>query len=827
MLGKHGDRAVQPAIDANGVAAGGWRNPRIPYPLALRNWRVRWRLLALILIPTIAAITFGGVRIEAARSTAAEFSQVEQLAVLGNNVTALVNAVEDERDLTGGFIAASQAGATNEASSLQTALDEQYKVSDARLATVQRQAARIGPSFPAVARTDLTSALSQVSALPDLRGLVHSQIPALPMITNYTGVVSSLLAFDNDIAAGSSSPQLAQTVSALASLVQIEDQASQQRGVLYAALLQGQFGPGELDALTTAQSNEASDEATFTTTAANLPAFVPASNGTPAGLSPVLTVAEQFNDTVTGPAVDEASSIELDAVINGTNGQAPAGDAQTWFADMSDTLSTLRQAEGDQLASVTTQASSLQTGAQDSETLTGVIVLTLLLLVLVAAIVVARSMITPLRKLRQDALDVAGRRLPEIVRQLSDGQTEVSGIEIEPIGIDSTDEIGEVARAFDQVHREAVRLAGDEAMLRANLNAMFVNLSRRSQTLIERQLGIIDTLEESEDDPARLGSLFRLDHLATRMRRNSENLLVLAGHEAPRKWSQPVPLVDVVRAAVSEIEQFDRITLSVQPGIVVAGRAASDVVHLAAELVENATAFSPEETQVFVTGQHVATGGVLIEITDDGLGIAEADMAYANWRLENPPVVDVAVSRRMGLFVVGRLAARHGVRVRLRRASSGRGLCALIWLPDTVAAETGDMAPPIAAEFGRPTRPLSALRAGPKRTGPGRHAGPDTVGSRVAAGANWFRRGAKPAGTGTAWASPGDEGFRAASVITDPVTGDNTRAGLPRRVPSANLIPGSAGEAAPDAQSMSADAARMRMAGFARGGRRGREAAGN
>jgi signal transduction histidine kinase len=831
MLGQHGGRSVQPAADAAGIEADGQRRLRPPNPLGLRNWRVRWRLLALVLIPTITAITFGGVRIDSARDTAAEFARVNQLAVLGGDLTALVNAVEDERDLTGGYLAAKQAGDSAEASSLLTALDAQYKITNGRLATVQREATRIGPAFPVVARTDLTSALSEVSALPGLRGLVHSEISALPMITNYTGVVSTMLAFDNDIAAGSSSPQLAQTVSALASLVQMEDQASQQRAVLFAGLLQGQFGLGELNALTTAESNEASDQATFTTTAANLPAYVSASNGTPAGLTSSLTAEEQFNDTVAGPDVDEASSIEQDSVINGTNGTALAdGDAQMWFTDMSSTLSTIRQVEGDELDSITTQASSLESGEQNSETQTGVIVLTLLLLVLIVTIVVARSMTRPLRRLRADALDVAGRRLPEMVRRLSEAEGEVDSVEIEPIGIDSTDEIGEVARAFDQVHREAVRLAGDEALLRANLNAMFVNLSRRSQSLIERQLGIIDTLEESEDDPARLGSLFRLDHLATRMRRNSENLLVLAGHEAPRKYSQPVPLVDILRAAISEIEQFDRITLSVQPGIVVAGRAASDVVHLAAELVENATAFSPEETQVFVTGQHVPTGGVLLEITDDGLGISEQDLSYANWRLENPPVVDVAVSRRMGLFVVGRLAARHGVRVRLRHGNDG-GLCALIWLPDTVAAETEIMAP-FTGRFRPRSGPLPVLRGGAARIEPGRHAGAaqtDPVMRRAGAGANWFRRGGKLAGAaGATWASSADEGFRtAAAIVSDPVTGDTTTAGLPRRVPNANLVPGSAGEAAPETPSWSADAARIRMAGFARGGRRGRAAAGN
>ena len=208
-------------------------------------------------------------------------------------------------------------------------------------------------------------------------------------------------------------------------------------------------------------------------------------------------------------------------------------------------------------------------------------------------------------------------------------------------------------------HSSAGALAAHEAQL-GDLQEMLINLSRRNQALTERQLMLIDSLEQSEQDPNRLSHLFSLDHLATRMRRNSENLLVLAGHEVSRRWYNPVPLVDVLRAAVSEIEQYERVVLNMQPGLMVIGQAVNDVVHLVAEIVENATMFSPEDTQVYVTGEPLSSGGVLLEITDNGAGISDQEMLRFNWRLDNPATVDVAMTQQMGLFVVGRLAARHG-----------------------------------------------------------------------------------------------------------------------------------------------------------------------
>ena len=194
-------------------------------------------------------------------------------------------------------------------------------------------------------------------------------------------------------------------------------------------------------------------------------------------------------------------------------------------------------------------------------------------------------------------------------------------------------------------------------MLRGNVNAMFVNLSRRSQSLIERQLRLIEDLEQSEQDSSRLDSLFKLDHLATRMRRNCENLLVLGGQEQARRWNKPVPLVDVVRASLSEVEQYERVTLRIQDEVSVIGRVVNDLVHLVAELVENATSFSPEHTKVAVSGHLLSGGGAMLQISDSGVGMSPDELEEANWRLANPPTIDVSVSRRMGLFVVGRLAS--------------------------------------------------------------------------------------------------------------------------------------------------------------------------
>ena len=249
----------------------------------------------------------------------------------------------------------------------------------------------------------------------------------------------------------------------------------------------------------------------------------------------------------------------------------------------------------------------------------------------------------------------------------------------------------EATRAFDQTDRETSRSAASDGD-RDRFN-IFVNLSHRSQSLVDRQLRLIEDLEHGERDAHRLTSLSKLNRIAVRIYRNSQNLLILAGHQPSPRWNQPVTLAQLVRAALAEVEDYERVSSDIQADVAVRGPAVNDLVHLLVELIENATSFSAAEMPVHIKGQILTTGGALVDITDRGIGMAANEMAYANQQLDNPPGADIDVPKWMGLLVVSRLAARHGIRVRLNQAELG-GLIALVWLPDEILTHHGAAADP-------------------------------------------------------------------------------------------------------------------------------------
>lgn len=290
-----------------------------------------------------------------------------------------------------------------------------------------------------------------------------------------------------------------------------------------------------------------------------------------------------------------------------------------------------------------------------------------LLAALTFALLVAQSLIIPVRRLREGALRTARRELPAALERIRTGESSPEHEAKASVALGTGEELDELAEAIDQLHGQAIRLAGEQAETRRQVNDMFETLSRRNRALIDQQLGLIEELEHDEADPTRLRSLFRLDHLVTRMRRNGNNLLVLAGTKVRRNRTAPVDLAEVLQAAMSEVEEFHRVRLRSDTDIAIAGPVAPDVVHLLAELIDNALRFSSPESAVELTVTDATTGGLVLEVVDTGIGMADADVAHANRMLATGGSIGVETARRMGLFVVGRLANRHRITVTLRR----------------------------------------------------------------------------------------------------------------------------------------------------------------
>ncbi|MFE9190884.1 nitrate- and nitrite sensing domain-containing protein [Micromonospora sp. NPDC007208] len=321
------------------------------------------------------------------------------------------------------------------------------------------------------------------------------------------------------------------------------------------------------------------------------------------------------------------------------------------------------------------------------------------LLAVIASVVVsittARNLLRQLDRLREAAWQLADERLPRVVERLGRGEEVDVATEAPPLEF-GTDEIGQVGKAFNAVQETALRTAVEQADLRRNVREVFLSLARRTQALVHRQLTLLDAMERREHDAEELEDLFRVDHLATRMRRNAENLIVLSGSTPGRAWRRNVPMVDVVRGAVAEVEDYTRVNVLPLGPVSLAGRAVGDVIHLLAELIENGLSFSPPHTTVEVRGQLVSNG-FAIEIEDRGLGMSEEDLAAANHRIVDQSELNLANAARLGLYVVSRLTERHGVRVRLKESAYG-GTTAVVLIPLELVTEA-DVSPEDSGSF--------------------------------------------------------------------------------------------------------------------------------
>jgi signal transduction histidine kinase len=645
--------------------------------LSPRNWPLLWKLVAVGLVPALLAIVLGVLRVSEQAQTASELGTANRMLELRGRVADTADALRVERDRAALFVAEQRLGDRTPAQEAAARTDAAWEQTRTGFADTT--------DLDPTAGTALQEAEGGFAQLSVLRADVGGTAPvtAAQVAQRYTAIIGRTDVLARSLLRQLTNPEVIGLADALNAADAASEALARQHTVLGSALRAGEVTTDDRASVSATDSAMANGYSDYLLA---LPQSQPRVNF-------LSSPANAQRDTVKAAILDASSP-----------GPIPV-TPQAWDDAVAQSDALLDQAESEARTALTAAGDAAEERASNLAGVNSVILMLGLLLAVTIGVLMVRSLTRSLRVLRTSALDVAQRRLPQAVENMRAGA--VPDVTVEPVPLHARDEVGQVARAFDTVHGQALKLAADQAALQSNVSSMFVNLSRRSQALVERQLQLIEQPESNEQDPDQLSNLFQLDHLATRMRRNSENLLVLAGTDLAKRNVAPVPLVDVLRAAVSEIEQYQRIVVQAPPQATVVGRATSDVIHLLAELLDNATNFSPPESQVVMSSMRAQDGSIVVEIADSGVGMVDGELADANRRLATPSAVDVSASRRMGLFVVGRLGARHGISVHLGGApmgGPGGGVTASVTLPaHLVTVSGGDAAEPGPAPRALPT----------------------------------------------------------------------------------------------------------------------------
>lgn len=622
------------------------------------------RLQLLVTLPTIGLVILGAIQANAARQVAEDGRRAQVLAGMATVTSALVHQLERE-------LAETQAlrgrGGTSGQILVVTATQRTDRAS--RLYQVARDdAAAAAPSLrPLLDNAD--RAMSQVVAA---RPTAVVGDPA-GADERYRVVMPSLLAIADALPTLISDRALASHARAIAALASAKHALAEQRDLLRRVYSRKRFSPGEAVLLARQVAVELERRAVFTATADDRGRM-------------------RLTEHLVGPDVVATEQMRLEALDVGANGVVD-GDADAWYVASSHTIRRMHDVEIELSESLAETAGAVADAGWRN--LFGTIAGTtgLIALTITTTVIVASRTSRRLRRLRRTALSLANIELPSAIEDVAKSADPLAARDarlaaanqVDQLLTGRVDEISEVAQAFGTLQRKALGLAADQALLRRDISAVFEALARRSQTLVSRQLKLLDRLEENETDPDTLDWLYKLDHLAARMRRNDENLLVLAGGEPARRFTSAVGLHDVIRAASAEIEEYPRVEPHGVPEIAIAGSAVGDLVHLLAELLENATMFSAPDTQVAVTANH-NVDGLTIAVHDHGLGMRAGAITAVNSRLKYPGAFDAALVGTMGLLVVARLAARHRIGVELRGRGDA-GITALIHLPPELLAE--------------------------------------------------------------------------------------------------------------------------------------------
>ncbi|MGH3767576.1 MAG: sensor histidine kinase [Pseudonocardiaceae bacterium] len=844
----------------------------------LRDWRLRTKITAVLLVPLVLAGVLGALRVSdlvgKAHDSAALTRQIGFAQLLGT----VVYHVQGERYR----VAAMQAGGL-----VTDAAEVQKQAQRVDSAVAMLRAADVGSeSFPAAGGGQWQrvhrAALSRLSGLAAFR---QTSTPA-NAVAGYSSIIAVLLDLDRQ-ALGGAPDSLAHQADAVKALATAQEQASWQHAVLQTGIL--------TDRLTAEQ------QVTLRTADARFDA-----------------AAEEFGQAAspaqqqlyfTARAVGDRKRLlaaALERAVRGAPLETVPGD---WNSAAAGTVEAIWQGQSTLLNDLRRDTANRGDAAMREAYWDAAVVVVLLLLAVALLIAVVRSLLQPLRTLRTAAFDVADRQLPEAAEQLRTAEGLPDDTTVDPVPVHSREEVGQVARAFDTVHVQAVRLAAEQAKLRCSLNDVFLRLSGRNQGLLERQQRLLDEVRNRAADPELVNRLSQLDGLATRMRRHSENLLVLAGGTVRRGDGAAVAVLDVLSAAVSEIEDDQRVTVGSSPAALVTGPVATDLSHLIAELLDNAVSAAPRGAGVALGGTLTEDKGLLVEITDSGTGLSPDDLQAINAWLASAPAADAPAAGQTGLLVVRELAAQHGITVRLRQRLGGNGITATVALPpalvvvdlrvtaahpEPAATPRAQQQPPLqvsvideatatdlfspasfspasfsAASLGAPassgavTSPANSSRTAeeewlelfaPPESAADREPGPDppewgaahlpsaadSLGIPAAGAAPevreeifdmvsaWFRERQSASTSQPEWRSPFDEGWQAAQALRSPVPHELTSAGLPRRQPRAHLVAGADGQVSPTpgpaAPARTPEEVRGRLSRYQRGLRVGRHA---
>ncbi|MGW6316607.1 nitrate- and nitrite sensing domain-containing protein [Streptomyces sp. NPDC055099] len=623
-------------------------------PLVPERWRpksIRAKVVTLLTVPVLSLMALWG---HAAVTTASQVSATEQLrqinATLVRPVAHFTSAAQDERAAALKYQATPGNAARDEFDAAQARTDKAVTALRAGVRSSSTDLAALDAALPGRVRSLLTSAGSLGERRESSRG-------ASAVLSDYGTAVDRAFAVRSKLA-GADQPDRASTSRAVLELARSREALSRQDAVLDAARASG--------------SMSAAHYRTFVGAVAEQRAFADA-----AVADLRAEDATAYRKVLDSPAASELAASQDDISAAGPSGAATAVTAARWHATAGPTLAGLADAERGAIdTGVDAKPYSLANlGSSGLAVLLGLVGVILALLLSVR---IGRGLVADLTGLRNSALELAAHRLPATIRRIHDG--EALDLEKEaPLSRDPVrDEVGQVGAALTTVQRAALRAVAGRAAVLTGISGVYVSLARRSQLLLHRQLELLDTMERRTENPTDLEDLFRLDHLTTRMRRHAESLLILSGSAPGRAWRTPVPLIDAVRAGIAETEDIERVHLDDIPDLRLAGTAVADLVHLVAELTENAAVYSPPHTPVVVRAQEVGAGCVL-EIEDRGLGMGDEALAAANEKIQAADV-DLLDSRQLGLFVVNRLAQRQHIEVTLRRSVYG-GITALIFLP--------------------------------------------------------------------------------------------------------------------------------------------------